>query len=113
MFDGIIRSMSRWAVSTSDQGAVYLGYRLGHIKNDGRILRALVYNKGAMVLHMLRRLVGDEVFFRALRRFYDSYRFQKAGTDELRSRLRGGVRPAAVAVLRRVDLRVGSACRHA
>ena len=76
--------MSRWAVSTSDQGAVYLGYRLGHIKNDGRILRALVYNKGAMVLHMLRRLVGDEVFFRGLRRFYDSYRFQKAGTDELR-----------------------------
>ena len=84
MFDGIIRSMSRWAVSTSDQGAVYLGYRLGHIKNDSRILRALVYNKGAMVLHMLRRLVGDEVFFRGLRRFYDSYRFQKAGTDELR-----------------------------
>jgi hypothetical protein len=84
VFDGIIRSMSRWAVSTSDQGAVYLGYRLGHIKNDGRILRAVVYNKGAMVLHMLRRLVGDEVFFRALRRFYDSYRFQKAGTDELR-----------------------------
>jgi hypothetical protein len=84
VFDGIIRSMSRWAVSTSDQGAVYLGYRLGHVKNDGRILRALVYNKGAMVLHMLRRLVGDEVFFRGLRRFYDSYRFQKAGTDELR-----------------------------
>jgi hypothetical protein len=84
VFDGIIRSMGRWAVSTSDQGAVYLGYRLGHIKNDSRILRALVYNKGAMVLHMLRRLVGDEVFFRGLRRFYDSYRFQKAGTDELR-----------------------------
>jgi Peptidase family M1 domain len=84
VFDGIIRTMSRWAVSTSDQGAVYLGYRLGHVKNDGRILRAVVYNKGAMVLHMLRRLVGDEVFFRGLRRFYDSYRFQKAGTDELR-----------------------------
>jgi hypothetical protein len=84
VFDGIIRSMSRWAVATSDQGPVYLGYRLGHIKNDGRILRAVVYNKGAMVLHMLRRLVGDEVFFRSLRRFYDSYRFQKTGTDELR-----------------------------
>ena len=24
VFDGIIRSMGRWAVSTSDQGAVYL-----------------------------------------------------------------------------------------
>jgi hypothetical protein len=83
-FDGIVRSMSRWAAATSDQGAVYLGYRLGHIKNDGRILRAVVYNKGAMVLHMLRRLVGDEVFFRALQQFYERYRFQKTGTDELR-----------------------------
>src|SRR4029453_1518013 len=41
VFDGFIRSMSRWAVATSDQGAVYLGYRLGHIKNDSRILRAV------------------------------------------------------------------------
>lgn len=84
VFGGIIRTMSRWAVSMSDQGPVYLGYRLGHIRNDGRITRALVYNKGAMVLHMLRRLVGDEVFFRAIRRFYVAHRFEKTGTDALR-----------------------------
>jgi len=42
-----------------------------------------VYNKGAAVLHMLRRLVGDEVFFNGLRRFYQDRRFQKAGTDDL------------------------------
>ena len=58
-----------WAIDQSAQGPVYLGYRLGHIKGDGRVFRALVYNKGAMVLHMLRRLVGDEVFFGGLRRF--------------------------------------------
>jgi hypothetical protein len=84
VFDGIIRTMSRWAVNTSDQGPVYLGYRLGHVRGDSKILRAVVYNKGAMVLHMLRRLVGDEPFFRGLRRFYDENRFQKAGTDGLR-----------------------------
>ena len=84
VFEGIIRSMNRWGVETSNQGEVYLGYRLGHIKNDSRVLRALIYNKGAMVLHMLRRLVGDEVFLRSLRRFYRSHRFDKAGTDDLR-----------------------------
>jgi hypothetical protein len=84
VFDNIVRSMNRWAVETSDQGEVYLGYRLGHIKNDSRVLRALIYNKGAMVLHMLRRLVGDEVFLQGLRRFYRSHRFDKAGTDDLR-----------------------------
>jgi aminopeptidase N len=84
VFEGILRSMNRWAVSTSDQGAIHLGYRLGHIKNNPKILRALVYNKAAMVLHMARQLVGDEAFFRTLRRFYAEHRFQKAGTDQLR-----------------------------
>ncbi|HUK36223.1 MAG TPA: M1 family aminopeptidase, partial [Vicinamibacterales bacterium] len=74
----------RWAIDQSDQGPVYLGYRLGHIKNDGRIFRALVYNKGAAVLHMLRRLLGDEAFFGGLRRFYASAKFRKVGTDELK-----------------------------
>jgi hypothetical protein len=84
VFAGIIRQMSDWAVRSSPQGPVYLGYRLGHLKNDPRVLRALLYNKGAMVLHMLRRLTGDEAFFRSIRRFYADHRFTKAGTDDLR-----------------------------
>ena len=83
-FAGLLRQMRRWAIESSDQGPVHLGYRLGHIKNDSRIFRALVYNKGAMVLHMLRQLVGDEVFFTGLRRFYGEWRFAKAGTDDFR-----------------------------
>ena len=85
VFTGVLRQMRRWAMDQSDQGPVYLGYRLGHIKSDGRIFRALVYNKGAAVLHMLRRLLGDDAFFAALRRFYASAKFRKVGTDELKS----------------------------
>ena len=84
VFAGVLRQMRRWAMNESDQGPVYLGYRLGHIKGDGRIFRALVYNKGATVLHMLRRLIGDDAFFKGLRRFYAGARFRKAGTDELK-----------------------------
>ena len=82
VFLDMLRQFRRWSLSESDQGPVHLGYRLGHIKRDLRVYRALVYNKGALVLHMLRRLVGDETFFRGLRRFYDDRRFQKAGTDD-------------------------------
>jgi aminopeptidase N len=64
---------------------VYLGYRLGHIRDESRVFRALVYNKGAAVLHMLRRLVGDEPFYRGLQRFYTASRFKKVGAEELRS----------------------------
>ncbi len=68
----------------SDQGPISLGYRLGHIRGDSRVFRAVVYNKSAAVLHMLRRLVGDEAFFLGVRRFYTEQRFKKAGTDDFR-----------------------------
>jgi hypothetical protein len=83
-FAVVLRQMRRWAIEMSPQGPVYLGYRLGHIKDEGRVFRALVYNKGAMVLHMLRRLMGDEPFFAGLRDFYATWRYSKAGTDDFR-----------------------------
>ena len=83
-FRDVLRQFRRWSVEDSDQGPIYLGYRLGHIKGESKVFRALVYNKGAAVLHMLRRLVGDEAFFSGLREFYKSNRFKKAGTDDLR-----------------------------
>jgi hypothetical protein len=81
----LLSLMRNSALDLSRQGPVYLGYRLGHIQNDGRIFRGLVYNKSAFVLHMLRGLIGDEAFFSGLRQFYAGFRFRKAGTDDLRS----------------------------
>ena len=83
LFHDILSQMRRWAMQHSDEGPIYLGYRLGHLDGEPRIFRALVYNKGAMVLHMLRGLIGDDAFFAGLRRFYHQWRFQKAGTDAL------------------------------
>ena len=82
-FQKVLEQMRRWSMRYSDEGPVYLGFRLGHIEGDARVYRALVYNKGAMVLHMLRRLIGDEAFFNGLRRYYSEMRFQMAGTDDL------------------------------
>jgi hypothetical protein len=84
-FASVLKQLSRSGMKASDQGPVFLGYRLGHIRGDSRVFRALVYNKGAASLHMLRRLMGDEPFFRGLRRFYRASRFQKVGTDEFRA----------------------------
>ena len=84
VFVDMLRQFRRWALAETDEGPISLGYRLGHIKGDSRVFRALVYNKSAAVLHMLRRTIGDEAFFGALRRFYTEQRFQKAGTEDLR-----------------------------
>jgi aminopeptidase N len=84
VFQGLLRRMRRWAINESDQGPVHLGYRVGHIKGDGRAFRAIVYNKAAMVLHMMRLMVGDEAFFGGVQRFYLSSRFRKVGSEDFR-----------------------------
>lgn len=83
-FDSIMRRFHDTSMDAAGQGPIYLGYRVGHIQGDSRLFRAVVYNKSAVVLHMLRRLLGDEAFFRGLRRYYATWRFKKAGSDDLR-----------------------------
>ncbi len=83
-FRSAVRNLRRWSIEHSDQGPISLGYRLGHVKGEPRVFRAVVYNKGAAVLHMLRRLIGDQAFFTGLRAFYAEHRYRKAGTDDLR-----------------------------
>ena len=85
LFNDLLRRMTRWARQQGQAGPVSLGYRLGHIQGDSRIFRAIVYNKSAVVLHMLRRMVGDEAFFRGVRRFYFGSRFRKAATEDVRA----------------------------
>ena len=78
--EDIRRKLRTTATAFGDQGPIWLGYRLGHLQEDGRVFRALVYNKSALVLHMLRRWVGDDAFFRGLRALYAQSRYTKIGT---------------------------------
>jgi len=86
----LIADMRRTAMPILAQGPISLGYRLGHIQGEGRVFRAIVYNKSAVVLHMLRQLIGDDAFFAGIRKFYRDWRFQKAGTDDLRVAFEAG-----------------------
>ncbi len=45
------------------------------------------YEKGAWVLHMLRRRLGDEAFFKGLRDYYNDHRDANATTEDLRQAL--------------------------
>jgi hypothetical protein len=85
LFGDMLRRMVKWSRDQGKAGPVALGYRLGHIQGDTRIFRAIVYNKSAVVLHMLRRVIGDEAFFRGIRRLYFGARFTRAGTDDVRA----------------------------
>jgi uncharacterized iron-regulated protein len=47
--------------------------------------RAIGYGKGAMVFHMLKNMVGEETFFKSIRKFINDNRFRKASWDDMRT----------------------------
>jgi aminopeptidase N len=52
-----------------------------------KLLNANNYEKGAWVLHMLRGTLGDEAFFKGIKRYYAAHRNSTATTEDLRSAL--------------------------
>jgi aminopeptidase N len=52
-----------------------------------KLLNPNNYEKGAWVLHMLRRRIGDEAFFKGLRNYYNAHRDANATTEDLRHAL--------------------------
>jgi hypothetical protein len=84
-FLSMMDRMARWALRHDDKGPIHLGQRLGHLKQQPRYFRAVVYDKGAWVLHVLRGLMGDEAFFGGARAYLERHRYDKAGTEDLRA----------------------------
>lgn len=50
-----------------------------------QLLNANSYQKGSWVLHMLRRKLGDPLFWKGIRAYYARYDGRNANTDDLRS----------------------------
>ena len=46
--------------------------------------QAIGYAKLLMVFHMLRTEVGDEIFLKGLKQFYESYKYRYAGYEDMR-----------------------------
>ena len=85
-FAGVLRQLRRWGIEQSDQGPVYLGYRLGHIRSDSRVFRAVDLQQGR------RGPAHAAAAGRATRRSsagsaasIAESRFRKVGTEEFRA----------------------------
>ena len=52
--------------------------------NYMQLLNANSYQKGGWVLHMLRRKLGDEAYWKGIRAYYAKYKNSNANTDDLR-----------------------------
>ena len=54
------------------------------VKDYMKLLNANSYEKGGWVLHMLRRQIGDSLFWKGLRKYYADYAGKNAITDDFR-----------------------------
>lgn len=72
-----------------------VGYELAHpddtvvhnnLENDSNVFSnaTQIYQGGAMVLHMLRGVLGDDVFWAGIRLYYSRFRNGSASSDDLR-----------------------------
>ena len=58
----------------------------GTLYNPGNeIFSRLVYDKGAWVLHMLRKEVGDKTFFNILREYFNLFKYSNASTNDFKN----------------------------
>lgn len=48
-----------------------------------KLLNPNSYQKGAWILHMLRRKLGDDLFWKSVRTYYETYKGKNATTEEL------------------------------
>jgi len=79
-YAAILKRFARWTEKKSFRGPVVMGSRLSHF--DYLAYQAIVYNKAAETLFMLRDLIGPEVFEAGLRSFFAGHKFSAARTGE-------------------------------
>ncbi|MEE2709501.1 MAG: M1 family aminopeptidase [Gemmatimonadota bacterium] len=77
-FQEMLKNHMEQALNADKEGAISLGARLKGF------YQPIVYEKSAMVLHMLRQVCGDEQFFTIVKRFYHDAYNRAVGTDDFR-----------------------------
>jgi len=82
-YASILKKFSQWTEKKSHMGPISLGSRLSFFDFDA--YQAIIYDKSALALNMLRDILGDEAFFQGLRDFYGTYKFGAARTGQFRN----------------------------
>ncbi|MBS4036295.1 MAG: M1 family metallopeptidase [Ignavibacterium sp.] len=57
----------------------------GTLYSPENLFSSLVYDKGAWVLHMLRNEVGDSIFLKIIRRFFEEFKYSSASIEDFKN----------------------------
>ncbi len=81
----ILEKFCQWTDKTSHWGQISLGSRLSYLNFEA--YQAIVYNKTALVLYLLKEVIGPDAFFEGLKEFYETHRYGTARTSDFRRSL--------------------------
>lgn len=79
-FGDMLKQFSRWTEKHTQWGAITMGSRISHL--DFEAYQSIIYNKTSLVLNMLRDLLGDEMFFLGMQRFFLRNKYSAADTNK-------------------------------
>lgn len=70
----------------STMNSKFGNFSKGTLYNPGsNLFSRLVYDKGAWVLHMLRKETGDSLFFKILNKYYKTFKYGNASTEDFKN----------------------------
>ncbi len=78
VYSQILEKFSRGIQRKSRWGGITLGSRISYFDFDA--YQTIVYNKTALVLNMLQDILGKDVFYAGLKRFYSRFRYRAANS---------------------------------
>jgi len=79
-FSNILKKMSAWTRKKTNWGPIIFGSRISHF--DFFAFQSILYNKSSLVLNMLKDLLGEDVFFRGMKEFFERFKYQAARTND-------------------------------
>jgi hypothetical protein len=78
VYEKIMERLNKSVKKYSEWGAITMGSRISYFDFDA--YQAIIYNKAALVLFMLKDLIGEDLFFYGLQKFYRNFKFMSART---------------------------------
>jgi hypothetical protein len=79
-YSQIMKKFSSWTRKKSKWGAITMGSRISY--GEFEAFQAIIYNKAALVLNMLKDFLGEDVFYQALREFFDRHKYSAPRSKE-------------------------------
>ena len=72
----LLRKFADWTEKKSNWGQITLGSRISFF--DFEAYQAIIYNKAAVALHMLKDILGEDVFFQGIQEFFKRNKYKTA-----------------------------------